>query len=217
MLTRTNPQRLSHQSQAAPQTEARCAHTVVHKPTSQRRLLLPPEDNDSSSQHSTASSIGLNHQRPSLLMPPAQQIQSAAASPAKASHKPPHLVIAPDVSPPAVQDGTSPTGLSQQSLVTQGLVMPSSDSQQSMQYGLRPTPQRRHPFLSLFLSSYGQHTTLDPSLTPLATPRAGLVGLRFIQAQGNQDCEGSWAVSALAEGAVAVRCDRGCPGTHAAA
>lgn len=123
--------------------------------------------------------------------------QSPFKSSARDDYTLPHLVMTPgqgQVQPPAQDVLTSPSPSQQHA---QGVIMHSSHSQQSLS---RPSLQSRHPFLSLFIpAAFGHHGHHDPAQTPLATPR-GLTGLRFIQAQGNQDCQGSWALAALAEG-----------------
>ena len=62
-----------------------------------------------------------------------------------------------------------------------------------------------NPFLGLFTTAGFESQPpggrgLNPSQTPPAAPKSGLAGLRFFQVQGKQDFEGSWALSALAEG-----------------
>ena len=78
--------------------------------------------------------------------------------------------------------------------------MPFHDRQPSGQRFARHSSQCLNPFLGLFTPSFGYTPGGDPNQTRHAAPKPGLAGLRFIQVPGNQDCEGSWALSALAEG-----------------
>ena len=75
----------------------------------------------------------------------------------------------------------------------------------SWQHFTRRSSLGMNPFLGLFTpTGFGCQPPggqgFDPGHTPLGASKPGLAGLRFFQVQGNQDCEGSWAVSALAEG-----------------
>ena len=169
----------------------------------QHNFLMSHSGDRSQSQSVFTPPAVLDHHPLSQLVPSDHILhsgQSLCKSPARDDHTPPHLLMPPgqgQTQPPPL-DILTPPSPSQQHM--QDVVMHSSQSQQSMQSLSRPSLQRRHPFFSLFIpAAFGHHGHSDLGQTPLATPR-GLTGLRFIQAQGNQDCEGSWALAALAEG-----------------
>ena len=99
--------------------------------------------------------------------------------------------------------GLAPASPSQQPM--QGEALSSSSQQIPRLRFSRHSSLCMNPFLGLFTpTGFGcpppAGRGFDPTPTPHAAPKPGLAGLRFLQVRGNQDCEGSWALSALAEG-----------------
>lgn len=167
---------------------------------------------------------GHDHRLPPLLIPISHPHQSPASSTPISHHRQDPPITHGSWSRPGVQLPPSPLHHQDhqdhqiQDEDHRGL-SPASPSQQPMQgealsSGSQQIPRLRfsrhsslcmNPFLGLFTpTGFGcpppGGAGFDPTPTPRAAPKPGLAGLRFLQVQGNQDCEGSWALSALAEG-----------------
>ena len=157
-------------------------------------------------------SVGHHHRPPPLLIPSAHPQQSPATV-TDAGHQQQFTS-----NPPAMHGSLSSSGRQEEQggLAAADPSQIFSPSQQSMQHDTVPSNgtntswQRfaRHsslgmnPFLGLFTpTGFGCNGQgLAPSQGPPAPSKPGLAGLRFLQVQGYQECEGSWALSALAEG-----------------
>ena len=133
-----------------------------------------------------------------------QQTNTPALCPIRHDHRPPPLLIPishPHQSPASAHPSQPP---GQRSM--QHEAVPFSGRRPSWQHFTRHSSLGVNPFLGLFTpTGFGSQAPggrmLGPHCqTPPAAPKPGLAGLRFFQVQGNQDCDGSWALSALAEG-----------------
>ena len=165
--------------------------------------------------------VGHDHRPPPLLIPLSQSHQSPASdiptghhqqhsepSPAHGSSlsSGPYLPPSPghqeEEGGPAAADPSQHPGPSQQSMQHEAVSF--SGRTASWQHFTRHSSLGMNPFLGLFTpTGFGCQPPgrgFDPGQTPPAASKPGLAGLRFFQVQGNQDCEGSWALSALAEG-----------------
>lgn len=150
--------------------------------------------------HPPALGPATRQHRPLRLLIPSSQHRHCTSDslPKHGSSSSPGLRLPPSVFHSG-QGCPAPASPSQQPL--QKTVRPFSDCRPSSQHFARHSSQYLNPFRGLLTADgSGCGPPLDPSQTPLAAPKPSLASLRFLQVPGNQNCEGSWALSALAEG-----------------
>lgn len=202
-----------HPAGAAPVPSAKQKKPAVSHRSSVKKIGLGP------SAQSPSSCAPLPSARSSRKTVTICQLPTTAAlplsglcmSPGQAGTSPQQPVIVPSadeyhhsqggVSPSCKQEDQAQVvheACNQQHQQPSGVCPPASYTQSSSFSRVVSSARRS---IQLFRLSGREHRPqIGGPSDPPATPRASLAGLRFIKAQSNQDCEASWALTALTEG-----------------
>ena len=195
-------------------------HAGSHR-SSLKRVTLPPLAQPTS--HTPLPIVQPSQKKVTIRQSPATEAKPSSGfhiSPGQGSNSPEHPVLTSSadhqstVMSPAAEEEEEEVGNQHAQTV---LASPSHQDQwvgESPPYPTgtsSPDHQTHPPMLSRTPASALHHKKLrrlftlsrrglrQPLETP-ATPRATLGGLKFIQAEGNLECEAGWALTALAEG-----------------
>ena len=206
---------VSHQPAAESSTQP-IKHAVSYK-SSLKRVALPSLAQPTS--HTPLPIVQSSRKKVTICQSPGSEAEPSSEfclSPGQGSHLPKHPVLTSS----ADDQSTVMSSAAEEEGDQHAQTVFMSQGHQDQWVGPSPsyptgTPSPDHktppPMLSRIPSSALHHKKLrrlftlsrrglqQPLETP-ATPRATLGGLKFVQAQGNLECEAGWAVTALAEG-----------------
>ena len=169
--------RLNHQSSADNAAVPRATKTIL------KRVHLPPLEIPSTSHHAASS---------------AQPSPSVTSASPIAAHGPSGVQMAFADSPAPVESLSVPSAHSRR---PRNIIIPEANDDKSP-VNARSSQHHRSLLRFFTRSRHDDPPPIDPPFSPAATPRPGLAGLRFVQAEGNQECDHGMVLTALAEGQV---------------
>ena len=201
-----------HPAAAAPVPSAKQKKLAVSHRSSMKKIDLGPSAQSPSS--STLSSAHSSRKTVTICQLPttaALPSSGLCMSPGQAGTSPQQPVIVPSADDYHYsQGGVSPSCKKEDQAQ---VVHEACDQQHQQPAGVGPPASHTQPpslsrvassarrSIQLFRLSGREHRPqIGGPADPPATPRASLAGLRFVQAQSNQDCEASRALTALTEG-----------------